>query len=711
MPKRSDNSPDKPYLSKDLWKQYAFPLVLLLTSLLLYSNTFSAEFTYDDLTVVTNNEIKYWHFWDLWQGWGRSTRTLSLMIDYHIFGDSPAGYHFQNILWHILSVLLLYFVFVKLSEDRLLSFFASLLFAVHPIHVEAIANIANRKEAICMVFSLISFMLYLRFIEEIDRRRWKWLVGSLFTWYLALNSKEVAAILPLTMVAYEVVFLPKEKRFLGKNPSLLFALLVVTSISFLFFSKEIISNLFSSGNIVTLGGYKGYLDMHSVTISSAKAFWNYMKLLFFPFNLSPVHVLELSHSLKEPLAMMSWISALILILLLFYLLRNNKLATFGTLWFLIHYIPVSNIIPSVYMVADRYMYIPSAGFCLLFVSSVKKLHSELLYRFDRRFVGRIMTVIICAVFAFYSMKTLTYNHAWLNSLRLWDYAIKVSPTSYKSYTNRGVVHHNSRRYQLALNDFNSALKIYPKHTNALINRGTTHTMLGEHHMAIKDYKAALKLKPDDVEIYFNLGISYESLDNYSSAIEAYNSVIKIKPQHKKAYYRRGNAFWNAGNRADAQRDYDKAAQLDGKSLSVYARRGMLHMDAGNYKQAVGDFTLAIEEDADSANAYYNRGLAHGSMGNLIQAIDDYAHAIKNNPFFAKAYSNRGAAYGQLRKYKEAQNDFEMSVRFNPKDGKAHFNLGIAYSKTGNLHKARIHLNKAADLGVKEAILQLKKIKP
>ena len=153
-------------LSNELRKRWLYCLILVFVTILLFANTLNNDFTYDDYPVVISDpQIKYWHFLDLWEVWGRSTRTLSLMVDYHIFGDSPFGYHAQNILWHLLSVLLLFFIFVKLSGNQFTSFIAALFFAVHPIHVEAVANIANRKELICMFFSLSSFLLYLTFLQ------------------------------------------------------------------------------------------------------------------------------------------------------------------------------------------------------------------------------------------------------------------------------------------------------------------------------------------------------------------------------------------------------------------------------------------------------------------------------------------------------------------------------------------------------------------
>ncbi len=193
-------------------------VALIGVTLLLFVESLSAEFTYDDIHNVLNDpQIRHMHFWDLFDigdihfGWRRHVRTLSFMVDYALFGSSPIGYHLHNLLWHVISVALFYVVVRKLSKQVWISLLAAVIFAIHPIHVEVVTNITNRKELLCMAFLLAAFISYDGFVREVGPKRWGWLTGSLAAWSLALFSKQVAIVLPLYLIAYEFLFGVKPK--------------------------------------------------------------------------------------------------------------------------------------------------------------------------------------------------------------------------------------------------------------------------------------------------------------------------------------------------------------------------------------------------------------------------------------------------------------------------------------------------------------------
>lgn len=299
--------------------KHQLPIVVLTAvSVLLYLNTFSGEFVYDDLVVVLENpEIKSWNFWGSWGFVGRFTRTLSLMLDFKLFGDVPYGYHFQNILWHALSVIALYFLLLIILKDQTISFLAALFFAVHPIHVETIANISNRKDILCLFFSLVSFIFYIRFIDAKQYKKVYWFFLCLLCWVLALNSKEVAIVLPLSLIAYEILFLPKEDRFLFKKPLLaLLCFFIGVAILTVYLVNTL--NFSDISFIETLAGYREKPSFFPVVITSSVTFWKYIFLIIFPFNLSPDHRIHLYKSISDPTVVFSFMAIIIFVSLIFY---------------------------------------------------------------------------------------------------------------------------------------------------------------------------------------------------------------------------------------------------------------------------------------------------------------------------------------------------------------------------------------------------------
>lgn len=601
-------------------------LILILVSILVFVNTFWGEFVYDDYPIVVNNpEIKYWHFWDIWGVMGRSTRTLSLMLDYHLFGNSPFGYHFQNIFWHLTSVLLLYLVLTKLSGDRLTSFMASLLFAIHPIHVEAVANIANRKELLCMTFSLSSFLLYMQFINKRDNKRWLWLAGSLLSWYLALNSKEVAIVLPLSLVAYEYIFLPKESRWLSGRPAILSSVLFIGAIatSIYLFSGIDFSKV---DHILTLGGDRGETTYYSVFLTSARAFWHYIKLLLFPFNLSPEYIIELSTSLANPSLIFLWCLKLLFLLSPFYLLRKNALVAFGLFWFVIHYIPVSNIIPLTYIVADRYMYIPSAGLCLAMAASCSNLYRYSGSKRAKVAFRRPVTVLIFLILTAYSVTTVFHNSLWKNGVSLWTQATKVASMSTKAYYNRGNTYSELGNYEKAIKDYKRAIELDPKDARAYNNRGNAYSNLGYHRQAIKDYERAIKLDPKHARAYYDRGFAYYKLGNYQQAIKGYDKAIELDPKYAMAYNNRGHVYYDLGNYQQAIKDCSKAIELEPKYARAYSNRGYVYYVLGSYQQAIKDYSKVIDIKPLDAEAHYKLGLMYKLMGVSQKSLVYYKRA-------------------------------------------------------------------------------------
>jgi 4-amino-4-deoxy-L-arabinose transferase-like glycosyltransferase len=193
-------------------------MLIVITFGVYFQNLFH-EFTYDDKVMVLEDPaIWQTDIEGIWiQGgaafWLRQIRTLSFMADYAIFGFSPTGYHLHNLFWHLLCVLLVFFLLKKISQQGTFSFFGALIFAIHPIQVEAVSNITNRKEMLALGFLLIAFLCYIRFLEGTTAGKWGWLLSSVLSWVIATFSKQVAIVLPPLLVAYEFLFVSRDQRY------------------------------------------------------------------------------------------------------------------------------------------------------------------------------------------------------------------------------------------------------------------------------------------------------------------------------------------------------------------------------------------------------------------------------------------------------------------------------------------------------------------
>ena len=597
-PRKETSVGEESVLTRDLpvrWVEGLLLAGLMAFTLLLFAESLSADFTFDDYDMVVNNpEIQQGHFWDLvdfgdeYYGWRRPLRRLTFMLDYALFGSSPTGYHVHNLLWHLFSVGLFYILVRSLSKQVFIALPAAFLFAIHPIHVEVVTNITDRKEALCMAFFLASFISYHWFIQEVGRKRWAWLTGAVLAWILALSAKQVAIVLPLLLMAYEFLYVPKEKRFLIKNRLLVSSGVILGGMLLLVYVLFVVDleNLRSSK---IFKGYRGELSLYSVAITSGRTFWRYVELLVWPSSLCPDHSVELSLSLFDPATFLSWGGLIALVAAAFLFAPHSPLLAFGIFWFLISYLPISNLVPTSYLLADRYMYIPSAGFCIILVCLGETLYSKLKSS-QPRYAIPLMAMVGGLLIAGYSLRTVTYNTYWTNERKLWHYALNCNPQSFRAYSHLGVQHYREGTYPEAIEDLTKAIEL--GYQDDYVNRGSAFLGMNNYESAIEDYNQAIAHRPDWAKAYFGRGLVYFEMGRYERAIDDYSQAIEFQTDYSEAYNNRGLAYENLNRRDEALENYVEATRLDPDNGAAHNNLGRALVYAGRLKEAIQSYQRA-----------------------------------------------------------------------------------------------------------------------
>ena len=597
--KKDANFPEKSAVPRTLppyWIEGLALVAIIGATILLFIENFSADFTYDDyVTILGDPRIAHMHLGDLFDigdinfGWRRQVRRLTFMIDYALFGSSPTGYHLHNLLWHVLSVALFY-VFVRILSQRVgISLLATLIFAIHPIHVEVVTNITNRKELLCMAFLLAAFIAYDGFIRGIGPKRWRWLTGCLVAWILALFSKQVAIVLPLYLIAYEYLFVPKEQRVLTRNRILLLNGTLLSGIIFITFVLLVV-DLENLKDSLNFKGYRGEPTLFSVGITSARVFWRYVELLVWPTTVCPHHVVDLSRSVLEPTTLVSWVGLLALVVMVFLVAPRWPLLAFGFFWFLISYLPISNLIPTSFMLADRYMYIPSAGFCILLASFGETLYQKLRLGFPRYAVP-VIAVLGSLVIAGYSLKTVSYNSHWKNEGRIWQYALGCTSSPWVN-TNLGNHYYRAGEYTKAIRELSTAIEL--GFADAYDGRGNVFFAMNNYEEAMRDYVLAIAFKPGWPKAYYDRGLVFFQLELYLKAIEDYTRALELDPNYSEAYNNRGLAYENLDRRYEALEDYSKAVKFDQFNAAAHNNLGRALLYAGQLKEGIRSYKRAEE---------------------------------------------------------------------------------------------------------------------
>ncbi|MDX1410723.1 MAG: tetratricopeptide repeat protein [Nitrospirales bacterium] len=599
------------YFPKDIPRWY--PLLLIVITLGVFSQNVSHQFTYDDQKAVLNDP-RIWQ-WDIEAFvfphgeiyWGLVVRPLTYMVDYSLFGLSPGGYHLHNLFWHSLCVVCVFFFLKKLTQEPTSSFFGALIFAIHPIHVEAVSNITNRKELLALAFLLIAFLCYIRFLEGTTSGKWGWFSVGVLAWGIGLLSKQIAIVLPPLLVVYEFLLVPKDQRFLTKNIPLLVGIFGIGSLPLLMYALYVldITDFQTSISLsYTLKGYRGDLTYLALIATSARAFWTYLQLLVWPSGLCPNHLIDLSPSLLDVKALLAWSGLIAFVMIMLRLSTRWPVLAFGMFWFFISYIPISNWVPSSYILADRYMYMPSVGYCIILAALGQRLYKWLVTTSPRRAAG-ISSLFAIALTIGYASTTLAYNQHWSNQKALMDYMLQCNPLSPQAYNGLGI-------YYLKL---------------------------GEYAKAVEHFSQSIRLGQSSS--YNNRGNAYYHLKQYQAALEDYNQAMALKPHWGDPYNNRGTLFYELGKYQAALKDYQQAITLNPYWGEPYFNLGILYLAQKKYAQAIEDFTKALNKMGDQSRVFNARGLAYEKLDNWTKAQEDYAKAIASDPSNGEAFFNLG----------------------------------------------------------------------
>lgn len=543
-------------------KRHILPILLIVTlSFSLYANTLKNGFIYDDTKVVVNNPfikdlgnlpglLKYEKDYYLLSGEisYRPIVTFTYFIDYKLFGLKSWGFHLTSIIFHAVNSLLLYtFVnqfstkpqhYKTLALHNNYALFVALLFTTQPILTEAINAICFREDVLCFTFYMLTLNFYvLRSNMTANNNTLLstfFYVVSCISFVLALFSKEMAITFPLITYCYESIY---KKHDYNKPIILNPAIIGYFSIDFVYIyyrSKYFYNPLYQVfnplGEILTIGNISERLFTLPWLIFS------YLKLTIFPISLSADYVpysvrYMFSSSFLLPFAAISFISILTLVIIK----RRGEIA-FGLLFFLITLIPVYNVIPIDHPFAERYLYLPTAGFSLVagyIVCHVYKTHKL------------AVSLALFIILAFYSTLALIRNNVWENEYTLWSDTIKRQPSSV-AYNNLGIIYYNRGALDEAAKQFTAAIKFDLQNAFAHNNLGLTFLDKSRLDDAVSEFKSAIRWKPDYAEAYNNLGTIYFSQKQYKDAIQSFKFATQMKTGYLKAHMNLGVAYYETG---------------------------------------------------------------------------------------------------------------------------------------------------------------------
>jgi tetratricopeptide (TPR) repeat protein len=693
-------------------KRLLVPIIILAAvSFGVYGNTLFNDFVYDDnYQVLDNPWIKDMRFlpevfsksvWSFLPGsvtsnYYRPLMHVSYSFSYHLFGLKPMGFHLINILFNA-GVTVLVFLTISMllkepgshasSSPRISPpFIAALLFAVHPIHTEAVAWVAGFPEISFTFFCLLSFYFYLGSEDGLNRQY----ALSAASFSLAVFSKETALVLPVILVAYDIVFhiSPVASGKGGKKAGHY----VRRYIPFL-----LIGLVYLALRVHALGGLapqRSHPDLSAsqYIINVFPLFGQYIEKIFLPFDLNAFHVFHPIGSLFETRGVVSLVAIVVFLVLAGVARTKNRTAFFGIFWIVVPLLPVLYI-PGVgdNTFAERYLYLPSFGFALLLALLISSLRNNA----PGWAAGLTGLSLLLAGLCFAG--TVYRNTIWKNDFSLFSDTVKKSPDGALPHNNLGSAYRDKGMIDKAIEQYQIAMKLDPNSPDPYNNLGVAYRDKGMLDKAMEQFQSALRLRPDYAEGRNNLGTVYWDKGMIDKAIEQYRLALSLKPDYAKAHNNLGMAYRSKGMIDKATEEYETALRMKPDLADIHNNLGVIYRDRGQLDEAAARYRAALKLKPDYADAHNNLGVVYRDKGMIDKAMAEYQTAVTLRPDYADPYNNMGVVYWSKGMPDKAIEQYQKALKLKPDYADAHNNLAIAYRDKGLTDKAVEHYKAALRL--------------
>lgn len=571
---------------------------------ILYFNSLGNQFTnWDDSMIYANSQIQSLGWDNLSKIFtlGKAAtyqpiRVLSYAVDYYFWKLNPIGYHITSILFYILTCLLVFFTLRYLSaglrekaspdSNERVAFFGSLLFATHPVHVEAVTWFAARKEVLQGFFFFLAFYLYLKGREKVGRKKITYLGLVLFAILLAILSKPSAIVFPAVILVYEIA--QRKNRWMDfvRSHWIFLILSILISLIFVIILTKVV---FEAGGIKP---YRGGSFFNNFLISFYAFLYN-IKLLIFT-NYSAAYTIPVSNPILSLHTFLFIVITVLLFGLSFWSFRYTKIFFFSFFFFLVTLSPYLNLIPISTLLADRYVFIASFSYCFLVAVCFDRLYQFTHRRFSKDFFKLLSILLLLFVLTGYSFITIRQNKVWENSYTLWSDAVEKYPDSNTANALMGVVYMEIGMDEKAVKYLERAVEILPYDYQSRNNLGIVYGRLEQPQKALKELMTAIRLNPEDDTIKINLSVFYQRQKEYEKAEEVLKYLLSKTPNDAQLHFRLGLVYKDAQRYTAAVSEMLKSMELAPHIINPYEELGNIY--ASKFK------------DLEKAKYYYTRGI-------------------------------------------------------------------------------------------------------
>jgi tetratricopeptide (TPR) repeat protein len=714
-------------------------LILVLSIFAVYGNVRHYGFiNYDDIGyVVRNDHVKsgltikglIWSFQTSYFCNWHPLTWISHMVDVEFYGMVAGGHHLTNVFFHIANTLLLFILLSRMTAALWPSAFVATLFALHPLHVESVAWVAERKDVLSTFFGLLSLISYVQYTQQRSRRGY---MLALLFFILGLMAKPMLVSLPFLLLLLD--YWPLERvEFHGRfhlQPSGgvagIYFLVVEKLPFFVFTAASCIVTYYAQQS----GGAVMPIDAHPMGIRVASAVVSYVAYIgkmFWPVNLAILYPLSDSFTVWQVGAA----AALLLGVSLGVLtqIRQRPYLAVGWFWYVGTLVPVIGLVQvGSQAMADRYTYIPLIGLFVMIAWGAPEVFGR----------WRLKPVFLTcsAGIAILTLMILTHGQIrhWSNSVKLFEHAARATGYTWVAHYNLANALKDQGRIDEALEHYHLALQKEPRKPENIYNSiALVLGAVGRYEEAIENYAEALRINPDFADAHINLGVILARQGKKADAIYHYSEALRIDPNLDKAHFNLGNALLAESRIDEAIISFSKALRINPLFAEAYNSMGMALMQKGEIEKAILNYRKAAnikpayldtqknQKLAESIYAKISKAVAgmRDSMNfnpqdpeidikmmelldkkiELDQAVYQFNKALSLQPGFTAVDRNKISMVFDIKKqYEKKLSLFLKIIEDRPDNAEADYHIACVYSRKGQINDAIKWLNQAVQNG-------------
>ena len=653
-------------------------LGILFITAIAFANSLDGQFVYDDRFQVLKNptlnslsNIPKMFSQGVWEFLNESDKSLvgpyyrplfniALILNRQMFGLEVAGWHLFSIALHLCVVFLVYRLGIKWGLSFEVAAASALLFGVHPVHSESVAWVSALPDPLAALFILSSLLLYEHYYDQGSLKNPVRLYASVGLALLAMMSKEVAVIYPLFLVAREALGRHRENY-----KELTIRVLSRTAPYFIVIVIYLLMRYYALG-FLRLDEPKSIgVSLFKVLITIPSVLLSYVRMLVAPY---PLSVFYDNTYVESPSDARFWFAALVITILsisLWWMVRKSATALSAFVLMVIFILPSLNLKAFRHeesLLHDRYLYLPSIGFCILVAMGIDWLSGRVASARQQTFVAAtLLSSVVLVALTYYQ------NLSWQSEVAMTDNAMRVVPQSPFLHNYIGAYHAEQRKFPEAERAYLSALGIDPKYYDAHSNLGDIYREQGNRREAEKHYLQAIQYGAPYAETYYNLGVTYVEEKRLVDAERPLHRALEIRPAHVKARYCLGWAYDQQGKNDMAEKAYSETLDYDPGYPEPRINLAVLMTRQQRYEEAMNHLRTAQRYAPDHAVLLYALGDLNMKIGRYEDAVTIFKQVDQRNLYQNLVHTNLGLCYENLGRKDEAKSEFQKAIDIAPQD--------------------------------------------